>query len=108
MEKVYAGPLPRENDVIMSGVYAGPEYFNNQLRVGFGQPNTPINPAGKICPKCKGESAMTAKFCMNCGERFTALRCKCGAEITGSFCTECGMPRNKIAPQYPDNRTIDA
>lgn len=48
----------------------------------------------KICPKCKTENKPKAKFCTECGHKFTAEKfCpQCGAKTkdTAKFCPECG------------------
>lgn len=49
----------------------------------------------KKCPNCGAENAENAKFCLNCGEKFTAaeLVCpECGQKLTpgAKFCINCG------------------
>ncbi len=48
----------------------------------------------KICPDCGAEIAKNAKFCTECGHKFSSIiKCpKCGADVkkTSKFCKECG------------------
>ena len=62
-------------------------------------PAAPAAPAGAIkCAKCGAELAANAKFCMECGEKYTppepaTVVCPgCGKTVPqGKFCPECGM-----------------
>lgn len=70
------------------------------VKNAFSQPSAPKEaPATggtdkKTCPKCKTENKAKAKFCTECGHKFTAEKfCpECGAKTkdTAKFCPECG------------------
>src|SRR5262245_66127906 len=46
-----------------------------------------------ICPRCQHENPSQAKFCLECGTRFSHRCSQCGTELpAGSkFCLECGQ-----------------
>ena len=53
-----------------------------------------------ICPKCRAENRLGAKFCGECGHRFAAACPACGAVLqTGyKFCDSCGTLLETPAP----------
>jgi class 3 adenylate cyclase len=49
------------------------------------------------CPRCQHDNPASAKFCLECGARFTLTCPKCRSELplSAKFCIECG---ERIAP----------
>jgi class 3 adenylate cyclase len=52
------------------------------------------------CPRCRHENPPQAKFCLECGARFSQPCGKCGTELPqgAKFCLECGQPVGSAAP----------
>ena len=62
------------------------------------------------CPKCQIENREGAKFCIECGENFTASCPKCNKTLplTAKFCDECGchlQPDQPISDKILENET---
>ncbi len=51
------------------------------------------------CAHCHSDNPESAKFCLECGDRFDSACERCGARlpVTAKFCMECGAPVGQVA-----------